>query len=288
MAGVALATAGCTRDGGVEEPRPASTGGGDTPTPIVQYEAASTEPACPPAPPASSTVAAGAPDRQTSTPEDGESGMAIASVSVSDFIQYALSGTHPVVARSADTQYVTVRCETSESRFAVRDRLALRLDGESVPFAERQPYGWQHETVDLAFAVPKTETYAGGAVVVDGTEHKLLSGPTIDRLNDPPAFAVSSPSISPEWIRAGEEATAEVRFTVENTCRGRGTFGASISGAVSGYTLVTATLDPGERREVTAEARIVGRPNASGSRVVLEWGTNRFVATIPVVGTAAE
>jgi hypothetical protein len=281
-AAAALTTAGCTGDG--RRGSPQSEGeSSDGPTPDVEYDGASTEPVCPPDPPTSAGTLTDVARSQTDTPEGG--GISIASVSATDFIQYALSGTHPVVTRETGTQYVTVRCDTAGSRAEVRERVALRLDGESVPLFGRQPYGWEHETVDLAFAVPKTETYAGGTVVVDGA-HQPLSEATIERLNDPPAFAVSDPTVSPDAITAGEEATAEVRFTLKNVCRGRGTFGASISGADSGYGLVTATLDPGEERDITAGTRIVGRSN--GSRVVLEWGTNRFVATIPVVGTPGE
>jgi hypothetical protein len=287
-AAAALTTAGCTGDG--RRGSPQSEGeSSDAPAPDVEYDGASTEPVCPPDPPTSAGTPMSAGTltdvarSQTGTPEGG--GISIASVSATDFIQYALSGTHPVVTRETGTQYVTVRCDTTGSRAEVRERVALRLDGESIPLSGRQPYGWEHETVDLAFAVPKTETYAGGTVVVDGA-HQPLSEATIERLNDPPAFVVSRPTVSPDAIEAGEEATAEVRFTLENVCRGRGTFGASISGADSGYGPVTATLDPGEEREITAETRIVGRSN--GTRVALEWGTNRFVATIPVIGTASE
>lgn len=288
-AGALLGTAGCTGDGARENTRLTTDGGalsGDAPTPTVRYSEATTEPVCPPEPPGSTAAVSGStasPGSRTSSPDVADGEMAITAVSVSDFIQYALSGTHPVVTREPHTQYVTVRCDTSLSRATVRERLALHLDGESVSPAGRQPHYWQHDTVDLSFSVSKTATHATGAVLVDGTERRSLSGATIGRLNDPPAFAVSRPSVSPSRIRAGEEATAEVRFTVENTCRGRGTFGASISGASSGYGLVTATLDPGERREVVAETLIMGR--SGGARVALRWGTNSFVAAIPVVGT---
>lgn len=300
-AGALLGTAGCTGDGARENTQPATDedprsgdedpGSGDGPTPVVEYDESTTEPACPPEPPEFGTTT---PDSVGSpTPDSVRTGNAggadgdieVVAVSVSDFIQYALSGTHPVVTREPGTQYVTVRCDTSLSSATVRESLTLRLDGQSIPLAGRQPYSWQHDTVDLAFSVPKTGTYAGGTVLIDGSGVRSLSGATVERLNDPPAFAVSSPSVSPDSIRPDEEATAEVRFTLENTCRGRGTFGASISGAVSGYSLVTATLDPGERREITADARIVGRSNGSGSRVTLRWGTNSLAATIPVVGT---
>ena len=92
-------------------------------------------------------------------------------------------------------------------------------------------------------------------MLFDGTTLRALPGTTIDRLNEPPVFAVTDLSVSPDRIRASERTTATVRFTLENTGDGAGTFGASLSGNyLSGSETVTATLEPGAEREVNAGA----------------------------------
>lgn len=206
----------------------------------------------------------------------------VESLSVADFILYPLSGTHPHVHRQAQTQYVVVRLDTSFPRETIQKRLTLKLDGDVMPFAEHQPVPWEHDTVDLAFAVPKTETFNGGQVLFDQTELRLFSDATIERLNNPPVFEVSEPSVSPNEISAGERTTATVRFEVANTGDGRGTFGASLTGNfLSGSNTVTATLDAGARREITAAVKIIGEGEEATVR--LDWGSDEWSADIPVV-----
>lgn len=208
----------------------------------------------------------------------------VADVSVADFLTYALSGTHPHVHRRAGTQYVVVRADGSAPPESVRDRLTLELDGEAVPLAERQPVPWDNETVDLAFAVPKGPTIASGRVLVDGSERLELPRATIERVNTPPLFEVSTPSASPAEVGAGERTDATVRFGLANTGEGAGTFGASLEGnALSGARTVTATLSPGAERAVRASTRIVG--TGEEATVRLDWGSGEWTTGIPVVGT---
>lgn len=208
----------------------------------------------------------------------------VASIDVADFVLYPLAGTHPHVHRQTRTQYVIVRLTTSKSKNTLRDRLALTLDEETVPLAERQPVPWEHDTVDLAFAVPKIETFDRGQIVFGQSELRSLSGSTISRLNNPPVFEVSNLSTSPSEIQAGERRTATVRFDLTNTGEGRGTFGASLKGNfVSGSNTVTATLDSGAQREITASTDIVGEGDEATIR--LDWGAGEWSTAIPVVGT---
>lgn len=220
----------------------------------------------------------------TSTePNASESETSVASLSVADFFLYPLAGTHPHVHRQANTQYVVVHTSTSLSFDALRDRLVLTLDGDSVPLAERQPVSWETETVDLAFAVSKDGAFDRGNVRFDGTELESLSSSAVDRLNNPPVFEVSEPFVSPDEIGAGERGTATVRFELRNEGEGPGTFGASLSGnLVSGSTTLTATLDSGANREVTGRVEIHGEGDEATVR--LDWGSDKWVARIPVVG----
>lgn len=200
---------------------------------------------------------------------------------IADFIEYPLSGTHPHVHRRATTQYVVVRVESSFSDETARNRLTLELDGEPVSLAERQPVGWQYDTVDLAFAVSKDATVTGGRVLFDGTVIQSLSDATVDRLNNPPIFEVSTPSVSPEELDTTEVTEVTVRFTLANTGSGAGTFGASLATNYhSGYQTVTATLDPGEEKAVTASGRV--RPTDAGATVGLNRGSGEWLTTVPV------
>lgn len=187
----------------------------------------------------------------------------VASVSVSDFIEYPLAGVHPHVHNRANIQYVVVSVEPSSTAAeprAVRDRLGLTLDGVAMDLASEQPVEWRGETVDVAFAVPKGETVEAGAVRYDGQEVRSLSAATLDRLNNPPVFAVSDLTVSPTELGVGERATATVRFRVSNTGDGTGTFGASVQGNyASGSATATVTLSPGETRELTEAVEVVGR-----------------------------
>jgi hypothetical protein len=208
-------------------------------------------------------------------------GPTVASLSVRDFFQYALSGTHPHVHRRADTQYVFVRVRSPAGPETVRRRLSLTLDGDPVDTADREPVPWLHDTVDVAFAVSKRRTYDRGELGYDGRPLRSLSPETIARLNDPPVFAVSALSVSPAALDAGERTTAIVRFTLADSGSGRGRFGASLKGNwVSGSNLVTATLDADTSREITARTTVVGE--GSQARVRLDWGVDTWSTSIPV------
>lgn len=179
---------------------------------------------------------------------------------------------------------MVVRAETPLAREVVRDRLTLELDGVSMPYADRQPVPWTHDTVDLAYAVSKDETVDRGRILFDGTAIRSLSAATIERLNTPPVFAVSDLAVAPKQVDAGERTTATVRFELANTGDGRGTFGASLTGNfISGAETVTATLDAATSRTVTAAVRIIGQGDAA--TVWLDWGVDRWSADITVVDT---
>ncbi|AZH26279.1 hypothetical protein [Haloplanus aerogenes] len=224
------------------------------------------------------------PDRTPTRTDTDDGTLRIDALSVADFVVYPLAGNHPHVHRRTGTQYVIVRVATSLDETAVRERLTLELDGESVPLAERQPVPWERETVDLAFAVSKTATVDEGRVLFDGTAVRSLAAATVERLNDPPVFEVAEPSVSPTEIEAGQRVDATVRVDVTNT-GGAGTFGASLgSSYLSGSKTLTATLDAGTERELTGEIRIVGGDDAP--TVSLDWGTDEWTTTVPVVGTA--
>jgi hypothetical protein len=219
------------------------------------------------------------------SPDTADGTLRIASLSVADFVLYAVAGAHPHVHRRADTQYVIVRSDTSRSPDTVRDRLTLELDGKPASLAERQPVPWERETVDLAFAVSKSRTVDAGRVLFDGTALRTLSPAAVERLNAPPVFEVGEPSVSPSEIAAGDRVDATVRVSVANTGTGAGTFGASLgSSYLSGSRTLTTTLDPGAERDLTGSISIVGREDPPTVR--LDWGTNEWTATVSVVGTA--
>lgn len=210
--------------------------------------------------------------------------LGVDSQSVADYVRYPLGGTHPHVHRRANTQYVILRTNTGVSDETVRNRLTLELGSEAVPLAERQPVPWEHETVDLAFAVSKHDTFDAGRVLFDQTVLRSLSDATLERLNNPPVFEVSDPSVAPTEVRTGRRTRATVQFDLVNTGEGRGEFGASLSGNFSsGSEFVTATLAPGEERELTDSVTITGRGETATVR--LDWGADEWVTNIPVVGT---
>jgi hypothetical protein len=226
----------------------------------------------------------------TRQPSDGGASAAqpqIASVSVSDFIQYALAGVHPHVHNRANVQYVVVGVDPSSTAVkprAVRERLGLSLDDTTMERATEQPFPWQRQMVDVAFAVPKDETFDAGTVRFAGQKIEPLPAATIDRLNNPPVFAVSDLTVAPSEIDAGERTTATMRFTLSNTGDGQGTFGVSLQGNyASGSATVTATLDAGAEREVTGETEIIGRGDAV--TVTVDWGVRARQFTIPIVGS---
>lgn len=211
----------------------------------------------------------------------------VASLSASDFILYPLAGSHPHVHRRANTQYVVVRLDSSRSSETVRDRVTLELDGRSVSLAERQPVPWRNDTTDLAFAVPKDETFDSGRAMLDGTELAMLSTPLLDRLNNPPVFEVGDTSVSPAAVPAGAQIEATVEVTITNVGEGPGEFGASLTGNfVSGAETLTATLAAGAERDVTDVIRIIGEGDTA--RVRLDWGSDTLVTDIPVTGTPPE
>lgn len=215
----------------------------------------------------------------TTSPDGNTS---VVELSVADFIRYALAGVHPHVHRRANRQYVVVRIETSMSMDTLRERLTLELDGASVSLADRQPYSWQHQTIDLAFAVPKDESFDTGRVLLNGVELHSLSNATLDRLNNPPVFEVSEPSVSPTEITAGDQLDAMVAFTLANVGKGPGDFGASLKGNyLSGSNTLTVTLDVGAERVVTGATQIVGEGDEATIR--LDWGSDEWTTAIPVV-----
>lgn len=221
-------------------------------------------------------------DETTTRTTAGDGSVAVETLTVAEYILYALAGTHPHVHRRANRQYVVVHLETSMSRDRLSDRLTLELDGESVPQADRQPYSWQHETVDLAFAVPKDETVEAGRVLLDRTAVATLSNATLDRLNAPPEFEVSDPSVSPEAVLTGDEIDATVEFSLSNVGEGTGEFGASLTGNyLSGSKTMTATLDAGANRVVSGTTPIIGDSDEVPIR--LDWGSDEWTTEIPVV-----
>lgn len=226
-------------------------------------------------------------ETKTSTTNSSDGTIRVESLSVVDFVLYPLAGTHPHVHSRATIQYVILRMTSRFPRETVRDRLTLELDAEPVPLAERQPVPWEHDTTDLAFAVSKTDTFDEGRVLFDQTELRLLSDATLDRLNNPPVFEVSEPSVSPKEVHAGERIQPTVQFSVANTGDGRGTFGASLSGNFSsGAETITTTLDAGSTRQITEAVTITGEGDKATVR--LDWGTDEWVTDIPVVGTATD
>lgn len=234
---------------------------------------------------ASSPTPSSSPDERTPTGTGVDDGtLRVDSLTVADFVLYALAGTHPHVHRRADTQYVIVRAATSLSEETVRTRLTLELDGDSVPLAERQPVPWEREAVDLAFAVSKATTVESGRVLFDGVALRSLAASTVERLNAPPVFEVGEPSVSPTEIEAGAQVDAAVSVDVTNAGEGAGTFGASLgSSYLSGSRTLTTTLDAGETGDLTGTIAITGGDDAPTVR--LDWGTAEWTTTVPVVGT---
>jgi hypothetical protein len=231
----------------------------------------------------------GATDDDGGTPTGGSPATSgqVAALTVSDFVTYPLSGTHPHVHRRANTQYVIVRVDTARAADTVRNGLTLELDGETQPLADRQPVPWEHETVDVAFAVPKDVTVQQGRILLDGTRFRSLSEETLVRLNNPPAFDVTDLSVAPTELQADERTLATVTLTVTNSGAGRGTFGASLTGNfLSGSETVTATIDPGGQRTVTGSAKVVGEGKEATVR--LDWGTDTWSRGIPVTEAPAD
>lgn len=225
----------------------------------------------------------GSPETKSSTDAAGGA-IAVRSLSVADFVLYPLSGTHPHVHRRSGVQYVVVRVTTSLQAEAVSERLRLELDAEPMPLASRQPVPWAAETTDVAFAVPKDETYDDGQVLFDESARRTLSGAVIERLNAPPVFEVGDVTVSPNEIEVDERTTATVRFELRNAGEGAGTFGASLKGNfVSGAATVTTTLASGAAEDVSASTSVVGEGEAAVVR--LDWGSGEWTGEIPVVGT---
>lgn len=222
----------------------------------------------------------------TSTPTgtnatDGETG--IASLSVKDYVIYPLAGNHPHVHRRENTQYVIVRVQTTTEEQTLRNQLTLTLDSESMPLAEQQPVTWENETVDVAFAVSKSTTYDSGRVVIDGVSSHSLATATLNRLNNPPVFEVSNVTVSPDELQPSENTDATVQFSVHNTGGGTGEFAASLSGNyVSGSNTVTGSVEAGKQRQFDATTAVVGDGDAATVR--LDWGTDQWMGSIPVVG----
>lgn len=201
----------------------------------------------------------------------------LAELSVDDFIQYPLSGTHPTVHRKAGMQYVVVRLEQGAGNY-----VRLQLDGEAIERASRQPVE-RGDTVNVAFAVSKARTVERGELRLGGSTFRELPAETITRLNEPPVFEVGDPSVSPSEIEPEGETQVAVTFTVTNRGEGPGTFGASLSGPASGSDLVTATLDAGEQRELSPSTTRFG--TGDEDRVWLDWGADRWSTEIPVAAT---
>lgn len=217
-------------------------------------------------------------DESATTTTTGTPPERLAELSVTDFIQYPLSGTHPTVHRKARQQYVVVRLVRG-----TRNRLTLRLDGDSVPLASRQPVPWANDTVDMAFAVSKDRTVERGELRFGGSTLRTLSAETITRLNEPPVFEVGEPSVSPTEIQPEQRTRLTVSFAVTNRGEGSGTFGASLSGPASGSDLVTASLGAGEQRELSPSTTRYGEQEEES--VWLDWGADRWVTEIPVTAT---
>lgn len=219
-------------------------------------------------------------DTPTGTPTDA---VAVTRVTVANHVVYALSGAHPYVYRTPETQYVVVRLSTSLSARRVRSELTLELDGERVSFAGAQPVPWRNETVDLAFAVSKSRDYSTGRLLFGGDTLRRLSTEEIDRLNAPPRFEVSDVSAAPDAVATGEVVDATVEFTVENVGEGAGTFAASLSGNyVSGSATLTVTLTPGDAVTASGTTRIIGETDAA--MVSIDWGSGEWTGSIPVEG----
>lgn len=235
-----------------------------------------------PPPTSSPTPPPGSPT--PSEPPSDPADIQVAELSVADFILYALAGTHPHVHRRAGYQYVVVRLDGNVDFDRAREQLSLELDGEFAAFAERQPVPFANETLDVAFAIPKDRTTEAGTLLFGETTLQTLKTETIQRLNNPPVFEVTTPTVEPSEIQAGEQVEATVEFGLSNVGDGGGTFGASLKGNhVSGANTITRTLDAGTETTVSAAVSLVG--NGDEARVRLDWGADEWVQTVPVVGT---
>ncbi|GAB7094356.1 hypothetical protein JCM30237_15080 [Halolamina litorea] len=211
------------------------------------------------------------------TTETGTPPERLTELSVADFFQYLLSGTHPTVHRKAGQQYVVVRLERG-----ARNHMTLYLDGEAVDRASREPVK-EDDTVTAVFAVSKDRTVERGELRLGGSTFRTLPPETISRLNEPPVFEVGEPSVSPAEIEPEQRTEVTVTFTVTNHGEGTGTFGASLSGPASGSDLVRTTLDPGEERELSPTTTRYG--GEEQARVWLDWGVDRWSTEIPVTAT---
>lgn len=210
--------------------------------------------------------------------------MGVASLSVSDFVRYPLAGVHPHVHRRANTQYVIVRFDSSLSIETLRDRVTLEVDERPSSLAERQPVPWQRDTTDLAFALRKDDSFESGRVLFRSTELETLSDSTLGRLNTPPVFEVSDPSVSLNHVQAGARTDAAVTLSVTNTGDDGGEFGASLEGNLSsGANTLTATLAAGAERDLTGVTTVIGEGDTA--TVSLDWGVDEWTTGIPVAGT---
>ena len=217
-----------------------------------------------------------------STTSEGSVG--VASLSVLEFVLYPLAGVHPHVHRRANTQYVTVRLDSPFSVETLRDRITLEVDERPSSLAERQPVPWQRDTTDLAFALRKDGSFESGRVLSGSTELDTLSDSTLGRLNTPPVFEVSEPSVSPNDLQAGARTEAAVTVGLTNTGDGGGEFGASLEGNdSSGADTLTATLAAGAERELTGVTTVVGEGDTA--TVSLDWGVDEWTTGIPVAGS---
>ena len=221
----------------------------------------------------------------TGTTDTPDEGVELVNLSVADFVVYPLSGTHPHVHRRAGMQYVVARIATASDWGEVTDGLVLDLDGEAATLAERQPISWDHDDVEVAFAVSKDRQFERGTLRFEETTLRTLSAETVTRLNTPPVFDVSSPAVTPDEINAGETLSATVTFSLSNDGTSAGTFGASLKGNyVSGANTVTATLEAGAEREVEGTVKLHGRGDEATVR--LDWGADEWATGVPVGGTA--
>lgn len=226
---------------------------------------------------------AGCQSGATPTESTGDDSTRITALSVQDYVVYPLSGTHPHVHRRAKTQYIIVSVHPATEDRSIWNHLSLTLNAESMLLANQQPVPWENDTADVAFAIPKSATYDSGRVLIDGKEVHSLSTATLNRLNNPPVFAVSNVSVSPEEIQAGVTTDARVEFDVRNTGEASGEFAASLSGNyVSGSHTVTGTVEANGRRQFDATTTVVG--SGDTALVRLDWGADQWRGSIPVVG----
>jgi len=212
--------------------------------------------------------------------------ISVTSVAVQNYVVYPLSSTHPTVHRQPGTQYVILKTEALITHQEVREHLDIRVNGEALPLADRQPVQRQTDTFDVAFALSKTQDVTNGDVLFNGTEVQSLSEPVIERLNNPPRFEISETVVSPQQIRAGTTETARLEVEVANTGEGPGTFAASLSGRASGSKELFVTVDPGDQTWVSGIVEIAGV--GEEATLHLDWGSDQLVTEIPVIGTPSQ